>query len=95
MSDRISSTRQQVFPANGTTEPKHRKGSFGTFMDRMLHPGHHDNKENPSQVKDDQEHLDPQHEDAPQKEGEMDKFKDYIKKDEQMEQEGRTYGDLM
>ncbi|KAJ5864464.1 uncharacterized protein N7529_006380 [Penicillium soppii] len=73
-------------------QPKHRKGSFGGFMDRMLHPGHHDNKDHPNQDKDNHE---PQHEDEPKKESEADKFKDYIKKDEQMEEEGRTYGGLM
>lgn len=74
-----------------STEPKHRKGSFGDFMDRMLHPGHHENK-HPNQDKDEHE---PQHEDAPKKEDEMDKAKDNMKKDEQMEQEGRSYEDLM
>lgn len=30
-----------------------------------------------------------------QKEGEMDKFKNYIKEDDRLEEEGRTYGGLM
>lgn len=63
-------------------------------MDRMLHRDHHDNKDQARQDKDEHEH-DMDHEDQPKKEGEMDKFKDYIKKDEEMEAEGRTYGDLM
>ena len=73
-------------------EPKHRKGSFGGLMDRILHPGHHDEKQHLTEDKDEPE---PQHESEPKKESEMDKFKDYMKKDEEMEAEGRTYGDLM
>jgi hypothetical protein len=32
---------------------------------------------------------------VPEKESEVEKFKDYIKEDEQLEQEGKTYGGLM
>lgn len=74
-----------------SAEPKHRKGSLGGFMDRILHPGHHEEK-NPLNP---EENHEPEHEDAPKKESEMDKAKDYVRKDEQMEQEGRTYEDLM
>ncbi|KAJ5335298.1 hypothetical protein N7452_007701 [Penicillium brevicompactum] len=73
-------------------EPKHRKGSFGGFMDRILHPGTHEEKEHLAENAGEHE---PQHEGEAKKEGEMDKVKDYIKKDEEMEAEGRTYGDLM
>lgn len=61
-------------------------------MDRILHPGSHDEKEHLTEHKDADE---PQHESEPKKESEVNKFKDYIKKDEEMEAEGRTYGDLM
>lgn len=77
-----------------STEPKNRKGSLGGLMDRILHPGHHEEKNPPSQDNDKDDQQTP-HGDEPKKESEMDKFKDYIKKDEQMEEEGRTYGDLM
>ncbi|KAJ5766544.1 uncharacterized protein N7511_004160 [Penicillium nucicola] len=80
--------------------PKHRRSSLGGLMDRMLHRDHHDNKDQAQQAKDDlvQEPGQAEHEDMPsqpKKEDEVDKFKDYMKKDEQMEAEGRTYGDLM
>jgi hypothetical protein len=74
------------------TEPKHRKGSFGDFMDRMLHPGHHEKKELLNQDKGEHE---PQLEDGPKKEGDFDNFKDSIKKNEQTEGEDRTYEDLL
>lgn len=61
-------------------------------MDRILHPGHHEEKNTLSQDKD--THHTP-HGDEPKKEGEVDKFKDYIKKDERMEEGGRTYNDLL
>lgn len=60
---------------------------------------HHHNKDNAGdhsqsgaqgQQQGQQGQQKPQH-----KEGEMDKFRDYIKKDEEMEQEGGTYGGLM
>lgn len=74
-------------------EPKHRKGSFGGFMDKVLHRGH-DDKDQAHQDKDEQEH-EQEHEDQPKKESEVDKTKDYMKKDQGMEGEGRGYGDLM
>lgn len=77
-----------------STEPKHRKGSLGGLMDRILHPGHHEEKNPLNQDKDKDDNQNP-HADESKKEGEMDKVKDYLKKDEQMEEEGRTYGDLM
>ncbi|KAJ5306505.1 hypothetical protein PENANT_c031G05136 [Penicillium antarcticum] len=79
-------------------EPKHRKSSLGGLMDRMLHRDHHENKDQAGQAKDEHDSTQVEHEDMPsqpKKEDEMDKMKDYMKKDEQMEQEGRTYGDLM
>ncbi|KAJ6009636.1 hypothetical protein N7522_004652 [Penicillium canescens] len=76
-------------------EPKHRKGSFGGFMDKVLHRDHHEDKDQAHQAKDEHDPDQEQHEDQPQKEGEMDRVKDYMKKDQDMEAEGRTYGDLM
>jgi hypothetical protein len=59
-------------------------------VDKLFHHGHH-TKEGKQQ--------DPQA--APtgappqKKESEMDKFKDYVKKDEELEQQGDAYGGLM
>ncbi|CAI7575018.1 unnamed protein product [Penicillium glandicola] len=68
-----------------------RKGSLGGLMDRMLHRDHHQNTEIPHEAKDAHE----PHEDDPKKEADLDKFKDYVKKDEEVEKAGRTYADLM
>ncbi|KAJ6087061.1 hypothetical protein N7467_005975 [Penicillium canescens] len=74
-------------------EPKHRKGSFGGFVDKVLHRDHHEDKDQAHQAKDEQDPDQEQHEDQPQKEGEMDRAN--MKKDQNMDPEGRTYGDLM
>ncbi|KAJ5286734.1 hypothetical protein N7478_002420 [Penicillium angulare] len=64
------------------------------FFERMLHP----------HKKDENEEKEPEHEyehdakdlnSSKKKESEMDKFKDYIHEDEEIEQEGGTYGNLM
>lgn len=68
-------------------------------MERIFdrHHGHHgqegesgEHSQSGSQGQQQQGGQQPEH-----KESEMDKFHDYIKKDEQMEQEGGTYGGLM
>jgi hypothetical protein len=57
-------------------------------VEKMFHHEHHhkDGKQ--------QEEQEAQSK-VPQMVGEMDKFKDYTKEDEKLEQEGRTYGGLM
>lgn len=60
-------------------------------MDKMFHHhGHGEHKEGTADTAQSQD----QQQAAP-KESEGQKFKDYIKKDEQMEQEGKEYGGLM
>jgi hypothetical protein len=56
----------------------------------MFHHEHHhkDDKHQDSQQQ-------PQGEEPQKKESEMGKFKDYMKEDEKLEQEGQTYGGLM
>lgn len=57
---------------------------------------HHHNKDNAGDQSGAQGQQGQQGQQKPQhKESEMDKFRDYIKKDEEMEQEGGTYGGLM
>ncbi|KAJ5123561.1 hypothetical protein N7448_009658 [Penicillium atrosanguineum] len=65
------------------------------FFERILH--HHDgNKADRSKdTTDQQDKMDSQHPQTQNKEGEMDKLKDYLHKDEQLEEEGHEYGDLM
>ncbi|KAJ5195275.1 uncharacterized protein N7498_008713 [Penicillium cinerascens] len=57
------------------------------FFERILH--HHKNKDCKHHDKDSQQPQDKK------EEGEMDKMKDYLHKDEQLEEEGHEYGDLM
>ena len=64
-------------------------------MERIFDHHHKEGKDQSQssgqgQQQDQQGQQKPQH-----KEGEMDKFRDYIKEDEEMEQEGGTYGGLM
>lgn len=65
------------------------------FFERILH--HHEgNKAGHNKDQGEQsDKMDSQHPQAQQKEGEMDKLKDYLHKDEQLEEEGHEYGDLM
>ena len=65
------------------------------FFERILH--HHEgNKDSHSKDKDDQhDKMDSQQPQTQNKEGEMDKMKDYLHKDEELEEEGHEYGDLM
>lgn len=59
-------------------------------MERLFeHHHHHHNKDNNG------DHSKAQDQKPQQKESEMDKFRDYIHKDEELEQEGQTYGGLM
>lgn len=71
------------------------------FFERILHH-HQGNKAAHSEDKDDQHDkmdsqrpMDSQQPQTQNKEGEMDKLKDYLHKDEQLEEEGHEYGDLM
>lgn len=59
-------------------------------MEKIFHHQHH--HKNGKQQEDQQ---DAQSKEPQRKESEMDKFKDYIKEDKNLEQEGDTYGDLM
>ncbi|KAJ6113837.1 hypothetical protein N7523_007154 [Penicillium sp. IBT 18751x] len=65
------------------------------FFERILH--HHEgNKPTHAKDQDDQhDKMDSQQPQTQKKEGEMDKLKDYLHKDEQLEEEGHEYGDLM
>lgn len=65
------------------------------FFERILH--HHEgNKAGHSKNKGEQpDKMDSQQPPAQKKEGEMDKLKDYLHKDQQLEEEGHEYGDLM
>ena len=60
------------------------------FFERILH--HHKDKDTEHQDKGSQ---DSQHPQGKPEESEMDKMKDYLHKDEQLEEEGHEYGDLM
>ncbi|KAB8229727.1 hypothetical protein ETB97_008881 [Aspergillus alliaceus] len=74
------------------SHPQHRHG----FLDRVLHPGrYHHQKEEQHQEEQRQDQPESQGQESQKKEGELDKFKDYIKKDEEMEEEGDTYAGLM
>ncbi|KAJ5088320.1 hypothetical protein N7456_011936 [Penicillium angulare] len=65
------------------------------FFERILHPHKKDdNKEKEPEHEHEHEH-DAKDPNAPKKESEMDKFKDYIHEDEEIEQEGGTYSNLM
>lgn len=85
--------------SNPPTE-SHHTGSFGKLFHHERHDEHHD-----------EPGAHPDHEDAagmnhPKKESEMKKFEDdfkkednkfkkYLQKDEELEEEGKTYGGLM
>lgn len=69
------------------------------FFERILHH-HHQNQEAQYQKDSDQdktdkdEHHHDEH-DKKKEESELDKMKDYLHEDEELEAEGRTYGGLM
>ncbi|KAJ5987815.1 hypothetical protein N7481_003025 [Penicillium waksmanii] len=69
------------------------------FFDRILH--HHMGKQTEETMKDHHEDRDNQedyHEDSGEekkKESEMDKMKNYLHEDEELEEEGQTYAGLM
>ena len=62
------------------------------IFDHHHHHHHGENKDNQDQPgrQGQQGQQKPEH-----KESEMDKFRDYIKEDEKIEEEGGTYGNLM
>ncbi|KAJ5670106.1 uncharacterized protein N7477_005469 [Penicillium maclennaniae] len=66
------------------------------FFERILH--HHKGTKATAHGKDqDDQHdkMDSQQPQGQKEEDEMDKLKDYLHKDEQLEEEGHEYGDLM
>ncbi len=94
-------TRKSVAGINKTPteptsqEPVHQQEGF---FERILHH-HYQNEEakyrkEPSEDNEDKD--DHSHDDHHQKKGEseLDKMKDYLHEDEELEQEGRIYGDL-
>ncbi|GLI77925.1 hypothetical protein PoHVEF18_006222 [Penicillium ochrochloron] len=79
-------------------EPVHQQEGF---FERILHH-HHQNEDAKYQKEPDQDkaHKDDHDHDhdrdtQKKKESELDKMKDYLHEDEELEQEGRTYGGLM
>ncbi|KAJ5114933.1 hypothetical protein NUU61_000692 [Penicillium alfredii] len=71
----------------------HHKGGLEGMMDRIFHrTGHPQKEEHHDEDKNDQEEHG---HDSKKKGSEMDKFKDYIKEDEELEAEGKTYSNLM
>ncbi|OKP14882.1 hypothetical protein PENSUB_5478 [Penicillium subrubescens] len=77
-------------------EPAHQHEGF---FERILH--HHNQNEDakyqkePDQDKAHKDDHDHDHDAHKKKESELDKMKDYLHEDEELEQEGRTYGGLM
>lgn len=59
-------------------------------MERFFEHHHHHNKDNDSGDKSKAQDQKPQ-----QKESEMDKLRDYYHRDEELEEQGKTYGGLM
>jgi hypothetical protein len=76
------------------SNPSHENEHEG-FFERIFH--HHEGNRagNKDKNVDPQDKTDSQRPQGEQKEGEMDKLKDYLHKDEQLEEEGHEYGDLM
>ncbi|PLB49824.1 hypothetical protein P170DRAFT_426690 [Aspergillus steynii IBT 23096] len=65
-----------------------------SFMDKMFH--HHQTRQNQErQQQQPQQQGQSQMQDPEKHESEMDKFKDYIEEDEEMEREQGSYGGLM
>ncbi|KAF7591385.1 hypothetical protein BBP40_001611 [Aspergillus hancockii] len=74
------------------SHPEHHKG----FFDRMFHPGRlHKTEDQHQDQKHESQDNESQDNESQNKEGEFDRFKDYIKKDQQLEEEGDTYSGLM
>ncbi|KAK1146784.1 hypothetical protein N8T08_002545 [Aspergillus melleus] len=65
-----------------------------SFMDKMFH--HHQDRQNEGrQQQQPQQPGQSQTQDPGKKESEVDKFKDYIEEDEELEREQGSYGGLM
>ncbi|KAB8079415.1 hypothetical protein BDV29DRAFT_151705 [Aspergillus leporis] len=62
------------------------------ILDRMLHHKHPLQAEDQHQNQHDSQDKEPQ---KKEEEGELDKIKDYVKKDQELEEEGDTYAGLM
>ncbi|KAJ5674240.1 hypothetical protein N7462_009679 [Penicillium macrosclerotiorum] len=75
--------------SNTNTEPHHEG-----FFERILHH-HYENQEKKDQREDTHEEDKHEHADTDKKESALDKMKDYLKEDEELEDEGRTYAGLM
>lgn len=70
-------------------EAKEEIKSHESLADKILHPHHH----HEHQTKDSSKSADVSTEHH--KESEIDKVKDYVKEDQKLEEEGKTYGGLM
>jgi len=80
----IDSVPKLILPE---TQPQHKEG----FVERFFEHHHHHNKDNHSGDQSKEQDQKPQH----QKESEMDKLRDYYHRDEELEEQGQTYGGLM
>lgn len=80
----IDSVPKLILPG---TQPQHKEG----FVERFFEHHHHHNKDNHSGDQSKEQDQKPQH----QKESEMDKLRDYYHRDEELEEQGQTYGGLM
>jgi hypothetical protein len=79
-------------------EPVHHEGFFERILHHHLQNEEDKYKKEPSEDNEDNADKDDHsHDDHPKKKGEseLDKMKDYLHEDEELEQEGRTYGGLM
>lgn len=77
------------FQAGHKEHKEHKEG----FMERIFghHPRHDDNKASAENESQEQE----QDQTTKERESSMDDFRDYLGKDKQLEEEGKTYGGLI